>query len=295
MSRTGCQRNIEPVSRESGPHPTLILWCNWAGGHTGKRGLIGYETSAGIATITLDSPATGNRVTGELAEEFRDGCRKVREDDGIRVVVVTGNGPSFSVGRSSFPEDSRGIEAVDVESWLGWMRVAESLAALPMPVIAGLNGDALDHGLELALAADLRICSDNARLGFPDRTPASGFPFDGGTQRLPRVVGPAMALDMLLTGRTVSASEALQVGLVNKVAAAADAGKATRQVAEEIAEGAPVAARFAKEAVRDGRELVLQQGLRLEADLNFLLQTTEDRAEGLASFRDRRTPRYRGR
>ncbi len=257
--------------------------------------MIGYETSGGIATITLDSPATGNRVSGELAEEFRDGCRKVREDYGIRVVVVTGNGPSFSVGRSSFPEDSRGIEAVDVESWLGWMRVAESLAALPMPVIAGLNGDALDHGLELALAADLRICSDNARLGFPDRTPASGFPFDGGTQRLPRVVGPAMALDMLLTGRTVSASEALQMGLVNRMAAAADVGKATRKVAGDIAEGAPVAARFAKEAVKDGRELVLDQGLRLEADLNFLLQTTEDRAEGLASFLERRTPEYRGR
>lgn len=257
--------------------------------------MIGYEASGGIATITLDSPATGNRVTGELAEEFRGRCRKVREDDGIRVVVVTGNGLSFSVGRSSFPEDSRGIEAVDVESWLAWMRVAESLAGLPMPVIAGLNGDALDHGLELALAADLRICSDTARLGFPDRTPASGFPFDGGTQRLPRVVGPAMALDMLLTGRTVSASEALQMGLVNKVAAAADVGKATRKAAGEIAEGAPVAARFAKEAVRDGRELVLGQGLRLEADLNFLLQTTEDRAEGLASFRERRNPEYRGR
>lgn len=257
--------------------------------------MIGYETSGGIATITLDSPATGNRVSGELAEEFRDVCRKVREDDGTRVVVVTGNGPSFSMGRSPFPEDSRGIEAVDVESWLAWMRVAESLAALPMPVIAGLNGDALDHGLELALAADLRVCSDNARLGFPDRTPASGFPFDGGTQRLPRLVGPAMALDMLLTGRTVSAAEALQMGLVNKVAAGTDVGEATRKVAQEIAEGAPVAARFAKEAVRDGRELILQQGLRLEADLNVLLQTTEDRTEGLASFREKRTPVYRGR
>ena len=260
----------------------------------GKRGLIGYEASGGIATITLDSPATGNRVSGELAEELRDTCRRVREGDGIRVVVVTGNGPSFSVGRSSFTEDSGGFGAVDVKSWLAWMRVAESLAALPMPVIAGLNGDALDHGLELALAADLRVCSDNARLGFPDRTPASGFPFDGGTQRLPRVVGPAMALDMLLTGRAVSASEALQLGLVNKVATAPDVGEATRKLAEEIAEGAPVAARFAKEAVRDGQELVLQQGLRLEADLNVLLQTTEDRAEGLASFREKRNPVYRG-
>lgn len=276
----------------------IAIWIPGAstpGDTAGKHCLIRYETSMGIAIITLNSPATGNRVSGELAEEFRDGCRKVREDDGIRVVVVTGNGPSFSVGRSSFPEDSRGIEAADVESWLAWMRVAESLAVLPMPVIAGLNGDALDHGLELALAADLRVCSDNAHLGFPDRTPASGFPFDGGTQRLPRVVGPAMALDMLLTGRKVSASEALQMGLVNKVAAAPDVGEVTRKVAEGIVEGAPVAARFAKEAVRDGRELVLEHGLRLEADLNFLLQTTEDRAEGLASFRERRKPVYRGR
>ena len=100
---------------------------------------------------------------------------------------------------------------------------------------------------------------------------------------------------MLLTGRTVSADEALQMGLVNKVEAAAYVREATRKVAEEIAEGAPMAARFAKEAVRDGRELVLDQGLRLEADLNLLLQTTEDRAEGLASFREKRNPVYRGR
>ncbi len=284
---------MEPVPRDTDPQPDVDFLVQQD--IAGKRSLIGYETSGRIATITLDSPATGNCVSSDLAEEFRDVCRKVREEDGIRVVVVTGNGPSFSAGRSSFPEDSRCIDAVDVESWLAWMRVAESLAALPMPVIAGLNGDALDHGLELALAADLRVCSDNARLGFPDRTPASGFPFDGGTQRLPRLVGPATALDMLLTGRTVSAAEALQMGLVNKVAAAAYVGEATRKVAEEIAEGAPVAARFAKEAVRDGQELVLQQGLRLEADLNVLLQTTEDRAEGLASFREKRNPAYRGR
>ena len=100
---------------------------------------------------------------------------------------------------------------------------------------------------------------------------------------------------MLLTGRTVSAAEALQMGLVNKVTASLDVGEATRIVAQEIAAGAPVAARFAKEAVRDGRELVLHQGLRLEADLNVLLQTTKDRAEGLASFGEKRNPVYRGR
>ena len=131
---------MEPVSRETDPQPDVDFLVQQD--IAGKRGLIGYETSGGIATITLDSPATGNRVSGELAEEFRDVCRKVREDDGTGVVVVTGNGPSFSVGRSPFSEASRGIEAVDVESWLAWMRVAESLAALPMPVIAGLNGDA---------------------------------------------------------------------------------------------------------------------------------------------------------
>ena len=257
--------------------------------------MIGYETSAGIATITLNSPETSNCISGEMASEFREICQRIPEQEGVRVVVVTGNGPSFSSGRSCYAGKLHGTGAPKPEDWFDSMRVAESLAALPMPVIAGLNGDALDHGLELALAADLRVCSDNARLGFPDRTTASGLPFDGGTQRLPRVVGPAMALDMLLTGRTVSASEALQMGLVNKVAAALDVGETTRKVAVAIAEGAPVAARFAKEAVRDGRELVLEQGLRLEADLNFLLQTTEDRAEGLASFRERRNPVYRGR
>ena len=257
--------------------------------------MIGYETSAGIALITLDSPGTGNRVSAELAERIREVCERVRGEEEIRVVVVTGKGPSFSVGRSSFPEEPRETGGLDRGAWMAGMRVAQALAGLPIPVIAGLNGDALDHGLELALAADLRVCSDTACLGFPEMNRGSGFPFDGGTQRLPRVVGPAMALDMLLTGRTVSAAEALQVGLVNKVTAAPYVGETTRKVAEAIAEGAPVAARFAKEAVRDGLELVLEHGLRLEADLNFLLQTTEDRAEGLASFRERRKPMYRGR
>ena len=177
------------------------------------------------------------------------------------------------------------------------MQVANSIATLPMPVIMSINGDALGHGLELALAGDLRICSENSRFGLnsgsQEHSPA-GFPWDGGTQRLPRLVGPAWAADLILTSRTVDAAEALAIGLVNRVVPAGDLAAETQRMADSIAAGGPIAARYAKEAVIKGMDLSLDDGLRLEADLNVILQSTQDRAEGLRSFTEKRTPRYSG-
>ena len=197
---------------------------------------------------------------------------------------MTGSGQVFSVGRAN-PQDRVSINEC---------QAASALASLPMPVLVALNGDAIDHGLELALAGDLRLAVSGVSLGFSPPS-AGSFPFDGGTQRLPRLVGPAWARDMLLTGRRVDAHEALAIGLVNRVAETTDdLMYTTRELANSIAEGSPIGALYVKEAVSSGADLTLEQGLVLEADLNVILQGTQDRAEGIASFLERREPRFTG-
>ena len=173
------------------------------------------------------------------------------------------------------------------------LQVASSLAALPIPVIVAVNGDALDHGLELALAGDLRVAATNATFGLTDLS-RGVLPWDGGTQRLPRLVGPAWARDMVLTSRVIDATQALAIGLVNRVVEGDQLLAEVHQMADVIVAGGPIAARYAKEAVQKGMDLALPQGLGLEADLNLLLQSTTDRAEGIESFLQRRDPRYTG-
>ena len=251
---------------------------------------LAYETTANgrWATLRLARPEINNRIDEAMAEEIRDACQSLGQDDSCRLVVVTGSGSSFSVGRASLDK----LDG-DVAGRIAAMRVADCLAALPVPVIIELNGDATGHGLELALAGDLRIASESASFALWD-TGQPDMPWDGGTQRLPRVVGPAWALDMSLTGRKVGAEEALRIGLVNRVVPENQLESASMQLVEQVLASAPVAARYAKETVSVGMGLTLDQGLRLEADLSFILHSTDDRAEGIASFREKRSPRFTG-
>ncbi len=249
-----------------------------------------YEAIKGwkTTTIRLARPGTRNCIDETMSEEIRDVCRRLNEDDECRLVAVTGSGDFFSAGR--MPVDGgEGSPAERMER----LKVADSLASLPMPVLVALNGDAIGHGLELALAGDLRICSDAAYLALWEPG-QSAVLWDGGTQRLPRLVGPAWALDMALTGRRLSAAEALNIGLVNRVAPAGELADAAGKLAEQALAAAPLAALYAKEAVGKGMDLSLDQGLRLEADLSVILQSTTDRAEGIASFKERRQPKFTG-
>ena len=245
------------------------------------------------ATITLPGHASDVTVYEAVAEEISDCCQELSLEDDLRVVSIVGQGDRFATGRQALPDELRDAPATLRLAWLERMSPANALARLPMPVLAVLNGDAIAHGLELALAADLRVATEDGRLGAgePDR---DGFPFDGMTQRLPRLVGPAMARDMLLTGRTLSAAEALDFGLVNRVAPRDALEETAAEIAEQIIAAAPIAARYAKEAVAAAGDLPLAQGLRLEADLSIILQSTDDRAEGLRSFAEKRTPRFTG-
>ena len=242
-----------------------------------------------VATVTLANGEPGNRIDAGLATELREACRVVMNDEDIHLLILTGSGEVFSVGRETKNEEpAPGLD------WLVQLQVASSLAALPIPVLVAVNGDALDHGLELALAGDLRVAASTARFGLTDLS-RGVLPWDGGTQRLPRLVGQAWARDMILTSRIIDASQALALGLVNRVVEPDRLMAEVRQLADSILAGGPIAARYAKEAVRKGMDLSLGQGLGLEADLNVILQSTTDRAEGIQSFLQRRQPKFTGR
>ncbi len=238
-----------------------------------------YSKQRHVATITLNRPEADNAIDRQLADDVVEACREISADDDVRVVVVTGAGDqAFSVGG---------------ESGAAGVGVAAAVAALEQPVIAAINGDALGQGLELALACDIRLASSRARFGLPE-VASGAIPCDGGTQRLPRIVGRGKALEMVLTAEPITADEALEIGLVSKLVPP-DGLAAAAELAERMAEKGPLALRYAKEAVAKGLDLTLDQGLRLEADLYFLLHTTEDRTEGITAFLEKRPPRFSGR
>jgi enoyl-CoA hydratase/carnithine racemase len=232
-----------------------------------------YSKKNHIATVMMNRPTINKTTAQELAEV----CEQINED--IYVVIVTGSGNVFCRG-------SEGDIAQDY-------RPAATVAAIEQPVIAAIDGDALGAGLELALSCDIRIASEKARFAMPQV--AEGLvPTDGGTQRLSRIIGRGKALELLLTAETITASEALEIGLVSKIVSSkALAGEAVK-LAETIAAKGPIALRYLKEAVLKGMDMTLEQGLRFEADLYFLLHTTSDRTEGIKSFLEKRTPKYEG-
>ena len=235
----------------------------------------------GIATILLNRPRARNRVNAALAQELTEACAAADADTSARVVVLTGNGGAFSVG---WEKPSPGEPLV---------QAAHALAAVGKPVVAAINGDCLGQGLELALACDLRVAVRGARFGLAHV--AQGLlPWDGGTQRLPRLVGRAHALRLLLTGESVAADVALSMGLVHRLTDDDGLDEGVSELTRRLLDGAPVAAAYAKEALSAGLDLTLAQGLRLEADLNILLHTTSDRREGIGSFLERRSPRFQG-
>ena len=208
-----------------------------------------------------------------MSNALSSAYESIRENDSLRLLILTATGKVFSV-------DKIGNSSGDS---------AKQLSTLAIPVLVALNGDATGSGLELALAGDLRVCVPSAKFSFPGLE-RGAMPKDGGTQRLPRLVGPAWAKDMLLTGRSVDANEALSIGLVNRVSE--DITETIAELSAQITGGSPIGVRYAKEAVGKGIDLTLEQGLRLEADLNVILQSTSDRSEGLRSFLEKRPPKF---
>jgi enoyl-CoA hydratase/carnithine racemase len=233
-----------------------------------------------------------NRTTldVEFARELADACEAIAADASVRVVLLAGEGEVFSTGweRELLQGDGEGA-AVRVPPGDPFGCLAE----LSRPVVCALNGDALGAGLELALACDVRIAAEGAHFGLPD-IGLGLLPMAGGSQRLPRLVGKGRALEMILTGEQIDAQEALRIGLVSAVVPRDRLLAEAVEIANRIAERGPLAVQYAKEAVSRGLEMPLEQALRYENDLTVILQTTEDRAEGVGAFLDKRTPEFKG-
>jgi enoyl-CoA hydratase/carnithine racemase len=254
---------------------------------------IRYGVAEGVATITLNRPDVRNAMNDAMRRELSDVFGALAVDDSVSVVVVTGEGDkAFSAGADirEFVEPLVPVRFREQRRRLDFRQIMDRC---PQPIIAAIRGVALGGGLELALACDIRIAAEDALLGLTEVNLAI-IPGGGGTQRLPRLVGRGKALEMILTGARISGVEAHRIGLVERVAPAADVVKAAQDLARELAGRAPVALRYAKEAVVKGLELPLADGLRLEGDLSTLLRTTEDRLEGARAFLEKRKPVWKG-
>jgi enoyl-CoA hydratase/carnithine racemase len=243
-----------------------------------------------VAYVTLNNPGRGNRINLEMTQELAEACQQINREDEVYVAVITGAGNIFCSGGEIRPVETSGSgEQVPVG-----LSAGEAVASIEKPVLAAINGEAVGEGLELALACDLRIAADKTVFGLPQIIDGR-IPVDGGTQRLSRIVGKGKALEMVLTGESIGAQEAFEIGLVNKVVKTEDLEAEVESLAASLAGKAPLAVKYAKEAVNKGLDLTLEQGLRLEADLYFLLHTTSDRTEGIQSFLQKRKPEYKGR
>ena len=241
-------------------------------------GAIEVRRERGCVTAILTHPGKRNRLSAAMARSLVELAEQAEDDDSALMLAITGAGAGFCAGFDA-----------DVDP-----RVVESLAILSKPTLAIVNGDALDEGLELAMALDIRVAGARARMGLT-QLPRGAMPRFGGTQRLPRLVGGGQALRMLLTGATVDGNEAMRLGLAGYVARTSrELPALVASVTQAILSRGPLAARMAKEAVLKGYDMTLEQGIRLEEDLYALLQTTADRAEGVKAFLEKRKPLFKG-
>lgn len=241
---------------------------------------ITYKKMGRAGYITLNRPHKGDELTMQMSRELADACDAANQDDELNVVILSSEGDNFCSGSDPQEPDA------------GYM-AAQAIASINKVTIAAIDGDAFGEGLELALACDIRIAAERSRFCLPQISRGS-IPSAGGTQRLPRLVGQGKALELILTSETVDAQEALRIGLVAKVVSSGELPLEVEKLASQISGYAPIAMRYAKEAVHKGMDLTLDQGLHLEADLYFLIQTTGDRMEGIRAFLEKRAPRFKG-
>ena len=252
-----------------------------------------YEAKDGIATLTLDRPDVLNAMNNAMRAQLLEIFTRLRTDDAVKVVVVTGAGDrAFCAGADirEFLEPPTPTHFREARKRLDFRAEMERCS---QPIIAAIRGFALGGGLEFALACDIRIAAEDAHLGLTEINLAI-IPGGGGTQRLPRLVGRGKALEMILTGMRVPAAEALRIGLVERVVPVAELMSTAQTLARQIADKAPIALRYAKESVVGGLGLPLADGIRLENDLSTLLRTTEDRVEGAKAFVEKRKPKWTG-
>jgi enoyl-CoA hydratase len=251
------------------------------------------ETKDDIGLLTINRPEKLNALSNELIEELDKFLEEVENKDELRVLVATGAGEKAFVAGADIQE------LVDRDALVGRrisrtrQEIFSRIENLPIPVIAAVNGYALGGGLELALACSIRICSEQAQFGAPE-VKLGIIPGDGGTQRLPRLVGLGRAMQMILTGDFIDAQEAYRIGLVNQVVPHDELMEKAMELAQKIAKRPPLAIRYAKEAVNRSQEGDTVSGYALESYLHALTCTTEDKKEGVQAFLEKRKGTFKG-
>ncbi|HHG8774393.1 TPA: 2,3-dehydroadipyl-CoA hydratase PaaF [Raoultella planticola] len=246
---------------------------------------------AQVLHLTLHRPQARNALNNALLGQIAEALEAAATDSQISVCVISGNSRFFAAGADLNEMAEKDLPATmdDIRPRL-WARID----AFPKPLIAAVNGYALGAGCELALLCDLVVAGDNARFGLPEIT-LGIMPGAGGTQRLIRSVGKALASRMVLSGESIDAQRAQQAGLVSEITPAPLTDEYALKLAATIARHSPLALRAAKQALRQAQEVSLQAGLQQERQLFTLLSATEDRREGINAFLQKRTPEFKGR
>lgn len=248
----------------------------------------------GVVVLTLNRPDRANALSAELLDTLYSEVQELRHDASVRAVILTGAGEkAFSAGADL--KERKGMPQALVErAVLRIQDTVNAIAALPMPVIAAINGVAFGGGTELALAADLRIAAASAKMGLTE-TSLAIIPGAGGTQRLARIVGISKAKELIFTARRIDALTAQSIGLVNQVVEDGQVLTAATELAAEISANGPIAVRQAKFAIDQGFDTDLKTGLMIERKAYEVIIPTEDRLEGLQAFAEKRKPNYQGR
>jgi enoyl-CoA hydratase len=251
------------------------------------------EKTDRLAWLTLNRPEKLNALNNEVLRELEEAIANLEQDPEVGVVVITGAGEKAFVAGADIAElKSLDTAAARIQALRG-QAVFQRIEAMPKPVIAAVNGFALGGGCELALACHIRIASENARFGLPEAS-LGIIPGYGGTQRLPRLVGKGIALDMILSSEMTSAPDALRMGLVSRVVPQAELHTTAEKLARTILSRGPLALRSVLAAVNEGLEMPLAQGQQYEAALFGLLAATQDMQEGMGAFLEKRPAQFKG-
>ena len=244
-----------------------------------------------IATLTLSRPPV-NALSGDLVRELAAATKVLAGDEGVSVVVLRSDQRHFCAGADLKERET--LAADRVSAVVAAIRSCfDGIARLPQPTIVAVNGSALGGGAELALACDLRVMADDVRFGFPEVS-LGIIPGGGGTQRLPRIIGPTRAKELIFSARILDGAGCLELGLAERVVPRAELAAAARSYAEELARNAPLALRAAKRAITQGLERPMAEALRQEGEAYDSLIPTRDREEGIRAFMEKRPPGWEG-
>ncbi|OAY78458.1 Methylglutaconyl-CoA hydratase, mitochondrial [Ananas comosus] len=251
------------------------------------------DSDSGIVELKLERPEAKNAIGKEMLNGLRRALDVIDGNSSAKVVLISSSVPRVFCAGADLKE-RRLMNTSEVRLFVNSLRSTfSSFEALSIPTIAVIEGAALGGGLELVLSCDLRICGENATFSLPE-TGLAIIPGAGGTQRLPRIVGRSVAKELIFTGRRFDAIEALSMGLVNYCVPAGEAYQKALQIAREINQKGPLAVRMAKKAINQGMEVEMPSALSVEEECYEQVLNTEDRLEGLASFAEKRKPRYTG-